>query len=81
MTVNLFADGTKAFVDVDIGKMQSRYSEFSEIVVSFCIVKLCVWFIVLRTVKLDDQMRLGTIEIGDIRTDHFLSVKGEGQRF
>lgn len=81
MTVNLFADSTKAFVNVDIGKMQSRYSELSETVVSFCIVKLCVRFMVLRTVKLDDQMRLGTIEIGDIRTDHFLSVKSKGQRF
>ena len=61
--INILADPSKVSRDLRIRNTQNHHTEFFQIFGTKLIGSAILWFIVLRAVQLNHQLRFGTIEI------------------
>jgi len=76
---NIFAHIPELLIDFPIGVAQHTQAETVQKSVPFSVLYEHIRVKMLRTVKFDDQLRSGTIEINDIRADHLLPIYGDRQ--
>ena len=81
MIPNICTDSREIFVHIGIGISENCQSLLTQILIPGGIRLLAREVIVLRTIKLDNQLLFSDIEINNISTDDFLAMDGEGECF
>jgi len=81
MVQNIVANSSKILIDIAVGITQHCKSFSFQIGVTFFIGDDTEPLIVLRAVKFNDKMKVGNVEIDDIRSDYFLPMDCYRKRF